>query len=174
MWLEKGRIISTFSFKFECSLSSHKENHVGWLTNKSPTTPVNWYLSPCVCQFLKYITEKQNISYENWSLKEIIVTPVGNNLFYVDSFFQLLFGCPIANFGPSLRGSLTHPMLLTVFPHFQPRGHQAGFEVQWESTSLTHVRNCQNHSVRVFSDLLWSFVRLSSSNDNFDTNLLLK
>ena len=29
-------------------------------------------------------------------------------------FFYLLFGCLTANFGPLKRGSLTHPMLITV------------------------------------------------------------
>ena len=49
----------------------------------------------------------------------------------------------------------------------------ASFEIRRESASLTRARTRQNHSTRVFSDSRQSFVKLSSSNDNFHNNLLL-
>ena len=39
-------------------------------------------------------------------------------------FFELLFGCPTANFGPFLRESLTNLMLIPAFTQFQPESHQ--------------------------------------------------
>ena len=47
------------------------------------------------------------------------------------------------------------------------------FETPHESASLTSPRTRQNHSTRVFWDSCRSFVRLSSSNDNFHNSLLL-
>ena len=48
-----------------------------------------------------------------------------------------------------------------------------GFEIRRDSASLTGARTRRNHSTRVFSDSRWSFVRLSSSNDNFHKSLIL-
>ena len=48
-----------------------------------------------------------------------------------------------------------------------------GLETRYKSTSLTHARTCQKHSMRVFSDSHLSFVRLLSLNGNFHNNMLL-
>ena len=55
-------------------------------------------------------------------------------------------------------------VIISLFP---------GFEIRRESASLTRAKTRQNHSTRVFSDSFRSFVRLSSSNDNFHNNLPL-
>ena len=40
------------------------------------------------------------------------------------TFFYPLFGCPAANFGPLLGGSLTDPMFITAFYLILPEGHR--------------------------------------------------
>ena len=48
------------------------------------------------------------------------------------------------------------------------------FEIWCKFTSLSCTKTHQNHFMIVFSDAWWRFVKLLSSNDNFDNNLLFQ
>ena len=65
-----------------------------------------------------------------------------------EDFFQLLFCCLMANFGPlSSRGSLTHPGDINhcVFTYFTswPEGHRDWYKVWWSIGPAKHLVGCE-------------------------------